>query len=361
MNAPSLTVLMPVCNAATYLEDAIASVLAQSFEDFELLVIDDASTDESMEVVQGFRDKRIRIEAQAKNRGLIETLNSGIRMGRGRLLARMDADDLSHPERFAMQVDFLNAHPDVAGVSCAFDLIDDRGRALPGAYGWLRPVGPLALRWALNFGCFFTHSGAMLRTSVLRASGGFDSGYTHAEDYELWLRLVDQHRLANIPRVLLTRREHGGNVSTRFREIQQQNAYLALQASLERLLKRRIAFEQVRHLRDGTLPETASEVRALAALHCEAFDAVTRAEPRAQVRFVAGDLAQRLGALASYALRPHPLAALKIAASGMRRSFGNFVASFMANRYGDPHVYRRSPIFEHARSAGIEGLEAEPR
>ncbi len=359
MSAPSLTVFMPVYNAATHLEDAIASVLAQSFEDFELLVVDDGSTDESMEVVRGFRDKRIRIEAQANNRGLIETLNSGIRMARGSLLARMDADDLSHPERFAMQTDFLNAHPDIVGVSCAFDLIDERGRPLPGEYGRVRPAEPLALRWALHFGCFFTHSGAMLRTSVLNASRGFDSRYTHAEDYELWLRLVDEHRLANIPRVLLTRREHGANVSTRFRAVQQQNAYLALQASLERLLKRRIIFEHVPHLRDGTLPEVAGEARAVAALHCEVFDALTRAESQTQVRPIAGDLAQRLGGLASRALRPHPMAALGIAASGMRHSFGNFVASFMANRHGDPHVYRRSPIFEHAQSAHVERTEAE--
>ena len=354
MSTPSLTVLIPVYNAAGHLEDAISSVLAQSFEDFELLVVDDGSTDESMEVVHEFRDERLRIESQEKNLGLIETLNSGILMARGKLLARMDADDLSHHERLAMQMDFMNAHPDVAGVSCAYDLIDENGQLLPGHYGWCRPVEPLALRWALNFGCFFTHSGAMLRTSVIRAAKGFDSRYTHAEDYELWLRLAEEHRLANIPRVLLTRREHGGNISTLFRESQQQNAYRALQASLQRLLKRRIISEHVRHFRDGTLPEAAGDVREVAALYCEVFDALTRTESHARVRPVAGDLAQRLGVLASRALRPHPMAALRIASSGMRHSLGNFVTSFLENRRGDPHLYRRSPIFEHARAAHVE-------
>jgi glycosyltransferase involved in cell wall biosynthesis len=361
MSAPLLTVLMPVYNAARHLEDAIASVLAQSFEDFELLLVDDGSTDESTEVVRGFRDKRIRIETQAKNVGLIETLNSGIGMARGSLLARMDADDLSHPERFALQVDYLCAHPEVAGVSCAFDVIDDRGRPLPDDYGRARPVEPLALRWGLNFGCFFTHSGAVLRSSVLRESGGFDSRYAHAEDYELWLRLVDEYRLANIARVLLTVRKHGANVSSRFREIQRQNAYLALEASLERLLKRKIVSQHVCHLRDGTLAEAAGEVWAVAALHCEVFDSLTRAESQDEARPIAGDLAQRLGVLASRALRPHPMIALRIAASGMKYDFENFVVGFLANRHGDPRVYRRSPIFTQAGLAHSGGWEVDPQ
>ncbi len=346
MSVPSLTVLMPVYNAATHLEDAITSVLAQSFEDFELLLMDDGSTDESMEVAREFRDKRIRIESQAENLGLIETLNRGIDMSRGSLLARMDADDVSHPERFAMQVDFLGLNPDIAGVSCAFDLMDDCGRPLPDDYGRLRPVESLALRWALHFGCFFTHSGAMFRTSVLSASGGFDSRYAYAEDYELWLRLVDEHRLANIPRILLTRREHGANVSTRFREIQRENAYLALQASVKRLLKRRIDFDEIRHLRDGTLPETARQTKAVAALYREIFDALTRSGSDSQVRPMAADLARRLAVLASRALRPHPIVALGIVAAGMRYDPKNFVSGFVANRAGDSRVQLRSPIFE---------------
>jgi len=346
MSVPSLTVLMPVYNAATHLEDAITSVLAQSFEDFELLLMDDGSTDESMEVAREFRDKRIRIESQAENLGLIETLNRGIDMSRGSLLARMDADDVSHPERFAMQVDFLGLNPDIAGVSCGFDLMDDCGRPLPDDYGRLRPVESLALRWALHFGCFFTHSGAMFRTSVLSASGGFDSRYAYAEDYELWLRLVDEHRLANIPRILLTRREHGANVSTRFREIQRENAYLALQASVKRLLKRRIDFDEIRHLRDGTLPETARQTKAVAALYREIFDALTRSGSDSQVRPMAADLARRLAVLASRALRPHPIVALGIVAAGMRYDPKNFVSGFVANRAGDSRVQLRSPIFE---------------
>src|SRR5262249_38405060 len=241
--APPLTVLLPVYNAARWVADAIASLLDQSFGDFELLAIDDGSTDRSLDVVRTFSDSRIRIVRNDRNRGLIETLNAGIAIARGNLLARMDADDLSHPDRFAVQVEYLDAHPDVAGVSCAYDLIDERGAPIPSDWGLYRPTAPIALRWAPTFGCFFPPSGAVLRTPVLRECKGFDARYLHAEDYELWLRLAHEHPLANVPQVLLTRREHGGNVSTRYRDLQWHNAYRALQASLRRVLGREIPLD----------------------------------------------------------------------------------------------------------------------
>ena len=349
MTAPPLTVLLPVYNAATHLGDAIASILNQSFGDFELLVIDDGSTDESMEVVREFRDKRLRIESQPRNRGLVATLNAGIEIARGSLLARMDADDLSRPDRFAVQVAYLAAHPDVAGVSCAFELIDERGERLADDYGWFRPTEPLALRWALHFGCFFTHGGAMLRTSAVRDARGFDARYAHAEDYELWLRLVDRHRLANVPRILLSVREHGGQVSNRFREIQRANAYRALHASLERVLQHPIPLELVSHLRDDSLPRSRSATRSLVRLHGELFQAHTRGEPAQRRRALAEDLADRLGVIAARALRRQPTSALLLAAAGARYEFTAFVRGFTATRRGDPRVYRRSPLFESAR------------
>jgi hypothetical protein len=261
----------------------------------------------------------------------------------------MDADDLSHPDRFAVQVEYLAAHPDVAGVSCAFELIDERGERLADDYGWFRPTEPLAVRWALHFGCFFTHGGALLRTSALRASRGFDARYAHAEDYELWLRLVDHHRLANVPRILLSVREHGGKVSNRFREIQRANAYRALQASLERVLKRPISLELASHLRDDSLPHSASATRSLARLHGELFQALVRGEPAQRLRPVAEDLADHLGVLAARALRRQPSSALVLAGAGARHDFAAFVRGFTATRRGDPRVYRRSSLFEPAR------------
>jgi glycosyltransferase involved in cell wall biosynthesis len=348
VKAPLLTVLMPVYNGATYVADAISSVLGQTFTDFELLLIDDGSTDESLDVIRGFRDPRIRVERQLHNRGLIETLNSGLQLARGALLARMDADDLSHPQRFAVQVDYLRAHSDVAGVSCAFDMIDACGVPLANDLGRFRPTEPLALRWALHFGCFFTHSGAMLRTSVVRGVGGFDKRYIHAEDYDLWLRLAGEHRLANVAQILLTRREHGGNVSFRFHEVQRQSAHRALSDSLERLLGRPIPPELAKHVYEGTLPGSASDTLAVASLHGEVFRALSHAAAPEQARAMADDLAERLALLTARALVAQPWSAPMLAVRGARIGFVRFVRALVASLRGDRRVYRRSPVFVSA-------------
>src|SRR5262249_49493632 len=156
-------------------------------------------------------------------------------------------------------------------------------------------------------------------------------------------RLVDEHRLANIPRVLVTVRRHGGNVSARFQKIQRHNSYRALQASLERGLKRPVPFELVVHLLDKTLPSAASATRALAALHCELFQALTRAASPQEVRRVADDLSVRFGVLSARALLRQPSSALALAARGARHSLRACARGFAACRRGDPHVYRRSP------------------
>src|SRR5262249_29573602 len=243
-----------------------------------------------------------------------------------------------------------DAPPDAAGVSCAYDLMDERGAPIPSDGGLYRPTEPIALRWALNFGCFFTHSGAVLRTPVLRECKGFDARYLHAEDYELWLRLAHEHPLANVPQVLLTRREHGGNVSTRYRDLQWHNAYRALQASLRRVLGREIPLDLVSHLLVTTPPAKASATRALAALHRELFEALARSAPQDLLRAVADDLAQRLGVIAARALRRHPSSALALALASARFGFVAFARSAIATRRGDPNVYRRSPVFTRALS-----------
>ena len=184
---------------------------------------------------------------------------------------------------------------------------------------------------------------------MVRDSGGFDSRYIHAEDYELWLRLVGEYRLANVPRILLTRREHGANVSIRFHEVQLQSAYRALCTSLEQLLKRQVPLELVSHFHHGSLPSSASDTLAVASLHGEVFRALTRSASPQQVRALAEDLAERLGVLAARALRTQPWSAPILAAHSTRCSLAGFVRAFIASLRGDPHIYRRSPIFESAR------------
>ena len=131
MSVPRLSVILPVYNGSAFLAEAMESVLNQTFRDFELLVIDDASTDGSAAVAEQFGDPRVRVIRQEANRRLPATLNHGLDLARGEWVARMDADDICHPQRFARQVAFLEAHPDHGVVGSWSEDIDEYGKPFP--------------------------------------------------------------------------------------------------------------------------------------------------------------------------------------------------------------------------------------
>lgn len=203
---------MPVYNAGCFLAPALESVLAQTFTDFELIAIDDGSTDDSGRVLADVaaRDPRLRVFGQG-NRGIVATLNRALSIARAPLIARMDADDLSRPDRFAKQVAYLRQHPEIAVVSGAMDVIGEHG-------GYLRtdefPTSPEAIASELLQRSCISHPAVMGRTEVLRSVGGYRRNAQHAEDYDLWLRIAEVHRIANLPDVLLSYRMHPVKVST---------------------------------------------------------------------------------------------------------------------------------------------------
>lgn len=202
---------MPVYNSAGYLRAAMDSLLCQTYRDFEVLAIDDGSQDESMSILSSYQDSRIRVYQNAKNSGIPATLNRGLDLARGRYVARMDADDVSRPERFFMQVAYLDAHPEVG-------LLGTRVRYL-GAWKNAedeRLLDPKACSAFLLFGTPVAHPSVMIRKSVLEKHGlSYDDSFSSAQDYELWSRMAEVCRLANLPRVLLDYRMHGTNISTR--------------------------------------------------------------------------------------------------------------------------------------------------
>lgn len=229
MNAdsPGITVLMPVFNAGSFLRPAVDSVLTQTRTDFELLIIDDGSTDGAMAALNGLADPRLRLLENPRNLGLVATLNRGVELARGHFLARMDADDLCHPERLACQAAWLESHPDVGICSTWAEFINEQGRGM----GILQtPIGR-------DLPTFFwrpsplVHAAMMARTELLRQHP-YDRAFADAEDYELWLRLYDQTRFHNLARPLYRIRRHGGSVSVVSRERQLRNSHLALQKFL---------------------------------------------------------------------------------------------------------------------------------
>jgi hypothetical protein len=190
---------MPVYNAAPYVGDAIRSVLTQTFADFELLVIDDGSADSSAEVVASFSDPRVRFVRNERNLGLTPTLNRGLSLAHGAIVARQDADDLSEPDRLARQVAFLDAH-DVALVGTWYRKIDADGHVTADRR---LPVRDAELRWAMLSYCPIVHSAATFRRDAVMALGGYDERFVYAQDFDLWSRLARHHHVANVPEILV--------------------------------------------------------------------------------------------------------------------------------------------------------------
>ncbi len=209
---PRVSVLLPVFNAGSFLRPAVQSILDQRFGDFELLVIDDGSTDESLAELQRFaaRDERIRLQSR-ENRGLVATLNEMLAEAQGELIARMDADDIAMPQRFDLQVEYLAKHPKVVCLGGGIELMDDDGRRLH------RPPpvrGDKAVqREALQGRIPICHPSSMYRRDAVQRVGGYRADAYPAEDLDLWLRLGEIGQLDNLGTCVLRYRIHAGSIS----------------------------------------------------------------------------------------------------------------------------------------------------
>ena len=219
MANPAITVAMSVYNGEPYLAEAIDSVLAQSFADFEFLILDDGSTDGSCETIQRYADRDPRVRPIIReNRGLIASLNQLLAEARAPLIARMDADDICRPQRFERQIAFLAQHPDHGVVGSWSEDIDARSRSIQGeAFGADQPTTYDAFLAAIDaYAPLLCHPAVMYRTEVVRAVGGYHAAFRHCEDLDLWLRLATRTRICSIPERLLRYRRSDGQISRRF-------------------------------------------------------------------------------------------------------------------------------------------------
>jgi hypothetical protein len=211
LTGPIVSVVLPVYNCEQFLGDAIESLISQTFSDFELIVINDGSTDRSADIIETFHDDRIHVLHQA-NQGLAATLNRGISLARGKYVARQDQDDLSHPDRISLQVAYMEDHPDCVLLG-SWAQIMEMDRLVERFHR--HPVDEFKLRYQLLFNNPFVHSSVLLRRSALLQVGGYttDPNRQPPEDYELWSRLSRIGSVANIGEVLLTYREIPGSMS----------------------------------------------------------------------------------------------------------------------------------------------------
>ncbi len=209
MATPAVSIVMPVYNTERYLAGAIQSVLAQTFEDFELLVLDDGSPGNPEEIVTGFDDSRIRF-VRHPNGGPAFTRNQGVRLSRGRYVAFLDSDDEWVPEKLARQIAILECRQDIGVVYSQRDTIDEFGRMVRGFKPKLHDGFVLNELYVDNFICM---SSAVLRREVFEQSGYIDESLRMSEDFDFWLRVACTHAFAVIHEPMVRYRTHGEQVS----------------------------------------------------------------------------------------------------------------------------------------------------
>jgi glycosyltransferase involved in cell wall biosynthesis len=204
-----VSVVMPVYNGGPYVARAIDSVLAQAFSDFEFIIVNDGSTDDTESVIRSYADPRIRLITQP-NHGFVFSLNRGIQLAKGVYIARMDADDISAPKRLSTQLALLESRPSIGVVGTAIIRIDESGRPLCTEYFLANDA---ELRQDLALRCPFAHGSVIMRRDLVQQVGGYRQEFWLAEDYDLWRRMAAVGELANSLEPLYFYREHSQGVT----------------------------------------------------------------------------------------------------------------------------------------------------
>ena len=215
---PLVSVLLPVYNGEEFIEQTISSILNQSYSNFELIIINDCSIDQTENIIQSFDDDRIRYYKHAKNLRLIATLNEGLDLSRGKYIARIDADDIAHFDRLKKQVEFLEQNQDYVLVGTSVGLIKNN-LITDEVIKYYAENNDL--RFAMCFYCPFIHPSIMMRNSVIQSNNlKFNNEFLHAEDYDFWTRLSKYGMITNLDCVLTYYRIHENQISARFKNYQ---------------------------------------------------------------------------------------------------------------------------------------------
>ncbi|MBI3021869.1 MAG: glycosyltransferase family 2 protein [Candidatus Omnitrophica bacterium] len=233
MSVPRVSVIVAVHNGQRHLEASLACVLRQTFSDFELMVVDDGSTDRTPEILSRLSDEDSRLRViQQEHRGQTASLIRAMRVAQGAYLARQDADDLSHPERFERQLRYFDAHPSVGALGCATEIIDEEGRVLgvmPMRHGIAR-----VRRGLMTLKATMVHSSIMMRRQTYEAVGRYREVFCVSQDTDLWLRMVQRYDVDNLPERLVQWRVSRDGVYTSQREKQLKYGGVALAFAHER-------------------------------------------------------------------------------------------------------------------------------
>lgn len=206
---PKISVILPAYNAEKYINEAIDSILTQTYRDFELIILNDCSKDRTEEIILSYEDDRIVYLKNQVNMGVAATLNRGLAAAKGEYVARMDADDISLPERFEKQAAYLDEHPGTAVLGAALERF---GEGIPTQLRRFSAT-PAEMKVDLLFTCGLAHPSVMMRRAVICELGGYDLEFEGMEDYELWCRVAREHQVTTLDEVLLRYRIHPQQVT----------------------------------------------------------------------------------------------------------------------------------------------------
>jgi len=238
---PEVSVLLPTFNGSKTLGRAICSILQQSFRNWELIIVDDGSTDETWDIISSFSDNRIRAIRHENNLGLVQALRTGTKLCTSSLIARQDQDDIAHKDRLLIQVNYLGSHPEIGIVGTWAKVIDESNIEKPNIVKKLRhPCNHGDIRWLALFNSPFVHSSVVIRRDVLQILGGYSetSLLSPPEDYELWSRLLNTHFAANIPQYLIFYQQTSSGMSSKQGQKIQANAHQIALRNISALMSR---------------------------------------------------------------------------------------------------------------------------
>lgn len=220
---PKVSVVMAVFNSERYIRQAIESILNQEFKNFEFIIINDCSGDNSLEMIKDYskKDKRITVINNHSNQGAASARNSGIKVARGKYIAIMDSDDISVLDRFKKSVAFLDAHKEIGLLGGAYKVIDEQGAEIGTVATFVKDID---IRRQMFIGCPFGHGTTMIRKSALDHVGSYNKDMHSSHDYDLWARVAKKYKMANLSTILCSWRINTKGITSTKKQEQTANA-----------------------------------------------------------------------------------------------------------------------------------------